>query len=217
MFWVRYLFYRSLPFAAVIGLTLGLRSVLNPWLALLVAAVVGLALAGLGALLLRTARVGEVTWRNRAAGMLLPWGFLFCRAGLPGMVVGSSLVWTALAGVVLLGHAPAPAAPSPAQPVAGAAGVSWWLVAAWILNGACLLYTVSVLIKNWAPGVTSNRSLVKVVGVLALLLVGSIVLHLNGFGMPALLVAAGPTLGVGGVYLLFVAAMVLFGRNARWN
>lgn len=217
MFWVRYVFYRSLPIALVIGLTLGLRSVLTPGLALLAAAAIGLLLAGLGASLLRTTRVGEVTWRNRAAGLLLPWGFLFYRAGLPGMVAGCAFVWAALAGLVLLGHAPAPIVQNGAPAVAGAAGVSWWLVAAWILDGACLCCVLSVLIKNWAPGVTANRSLAKVAGVLTLMLVGSIALHLGGFGSSAVLVAAGPTLGVGGVYLLFVAAMVVFGRNARWN
>jgi hypothetical protein len=72
MRWFWFAFYRLLPVAVVVAVTLGMQAVTSPWLAWLATIGVGALLAVLGALVLRTTKVGELTWKSRLAGHLLP-------------------------------------------------------------------------------------------------------------------------------------------------
>lgn len=217
MRWFWFAFFRLLPVAVVVAVTLGMRAMLSPWYAFAATTAAGATFAALGALVLRATRVGEVTWRNRLAGFLLPWGYFLGRGQLPGIVLGCVLVWAALAGAVLLGHGVQPAAPIGAQPANVAPGLSWWLLIAWIVDGACLIYMIGMLRKHFVPASQVTRTQGKLVLLLVAMLAGSIALHLGGNGGLALTVAGGPTLLVGGGYGLFLGFILVFGRNMRWN
>jgi hypothetical protein len=75
MRWFWFAFYRLLPVAIVVAVTLGMRAVMSPWLAWLATIGGGALLAVVGALVLRTTKVGDMTWKNTLAGHLLPWGY----------------------------------------------------------------------------------------------------------------------------------------------
>ena len=217
MRWFWFAFYRLLPFAVVVAVTLGMRAVMSPWLAWLATIGVGALLAVLGALVLRTTKVGELTWKNRLAGHLLPWGYHLGGGSLPGLVLGCVVVWAAVAAAVLLASAPGAAVAAPNQPAAATVGASPWLLLAWIVDGAFLLWMVGQLRKHYQPGTSVTRSQGKLVLTVAAMLVGSVVLHLLGRPGFALLVVGGPVLVVGGGYALFLGVILLFGRNMRWN
>lgn len=220
MRWIRYALFRLLPVAEVFLVARGLAATMPLLLAWAVATAIGAVLAVLGALLLRSSVVGQITWRNRVAGLLLPWGDVLGRGKLPGIVLACTAIWSALAAAVLLSLAePAavmPTTPSPTAPGASASSVPWLLLA-WIVDGACLCYLLGTLTKYFAPHAQVTRAQLKLVLVLVVMIVGSVVLQQTGNGGLALLVAGGPTLLVGGGYGLFVVFIVLMGRNARWN
>lgn len=222
MRWFWFALFRLLPAAVVVAIATGLARVLPLLGAWATTTAIGGALAVTGALVLRSARVGQITWRNRVAGLLLPWGYVLGRGKLPGIVLACTAIWSALAAAVLLslaGTAVVPnagAAPTPVAPANGGSS-SPWLLLAWIVDGACLLYLLGMLTKYFAPHAQVTRSQLKLVLVLVVMIVGSIVLHLAGYAGPALLVAGGPVALVGGAYGLFLGVILLFGRNVRWN
>lgn len=217
MRWFWFAFYRLLPVEIVVAVTLGMRAVMSPWLAWLATIGVGALLAVVGALVLRTTKVGEMTWKNTLAGYLLPWGYHLGGGTLPGLVLGCVAVWAALAAAVLLGSAPAAAVATPNQPAAVSAGTPAWLVLAWIVAGAFLFWMGGQLRRYYQPGSSVTRSQAKLVFAVAAMLVGSVVLNQLGHPGLALLVAGGPILVVGGGYALFLGVMLMFGRNTRWN
>ncbi|MBL8738657.1 MAG: hypothetical protein JNL12_19670 [Planctomycetes bacterium] len=220
MRWFWFVFYRVLPVAVVVALATGLARLMPLLAAWASTTAIGAAFAGTGALLLRSAQVGTVTWRNRVAGFLLPWGYVLGRGKLPGIVLACTAIWSALAAAVLLSLAePAPVAPTvpaPAAPVANASSVPWLLLA-WIVTGVCLCYLLGLLTKHFEPRSQATRTVLKLVLVLVLMIAGSVVLHLTGNSGLALLVAGGPPLLIGGGYGLFLVFILLMGRNARWN
>jgi hypothetical protein len=58
--------------------------------------------------LLKSAPLGQVTWRNYPAGYLLPWGYILGRGQLPGIVATSWAIGTLIAiAVCILTTAPA--------------------------------------------------------------------------------------------------------------
>jgi hypothetical protein len=222
MRWFWFAFFRLLPVAVVVAVTLAMRAALSPWLAWLATFGVGALLAALGALVLRTTKVGELTWKNRLAGHLLPWGYHIGGGSLLGIVLGCVVAWAALAGAVLVSSAPALApdqatAAAANQPAAASASTSPWLLLAWVLAGAFSLWLFGQLRKFHQPGSSVTRSQGRLLLVVAALLVGSVVLHRLGHSEIALLVVGGPMLVVGGGYGLFLGAILVFGRNARWN
>lgn len=222
MRWFWFASFRLLPVAVVVAVTLAMRAALSPWLAWLATVGVGALLAALGALVLRTTKVGELTWKNRLAGHLLPWGYHIGGGSLPGLVLGCVVVWAALAAAVLLAYAPAaapgqPAAAAPNPTAAASAGTSPWLVLAWVLAGAFSLWLFGQLRKFYQPGSSVTRSQGRLLLMVAALLVGSVALHQLGHSGVALLVVGGPILVVGGGYALFLGVILVFGRNMRWN
>ncbi len=213
-----------LRLAIVIALPVAIGRLLldsmSPWAAVGVAAAIAVASSALGALLLKTATVGRITWRNYVGGWLLPWGYMLGRGRLAGIAAVSAAVWTLLAASAILATASATGAapPGPVATVpAAAATTPWLLVLAWIVNGGALLYVVSLLSKNYSPTSSAARPLRRAIGVLTVLLVASIVMHACGYTTLATWVAGGPLLVLGTFYGLWIALLLILGRNARWN
>jgi len=59
--------------AAVATAAYGLAAEFGPWPAVLTCAAVAAVACAIGAILLRTSTIGQVTWRNSLAGYLIPW------------------------------------------------------------------------------------------------------------------------------------------------
>jgi hypothetical protein len=217
---LRQLFLLALPVA--VGRLL--LEVLSPWPAFGAAAALGALTSSLGAVLLATTSVNQITWRNYLGGYLMPWGYQLGRGKLPRIAVISAVVWTALAAsTILAASAPTTATlPTGALPTATPGPViipstPWLLVLAWIVDGGALLYVLSTLSKHFAGSSSGGRSLRKVSACLCLLLTASILLHLGGHSHWATVVAGGPPLVVGGGYGVWVLVILTIGRHARWN
>lgn len=163
---------------------------------------------GLGAMLLRTSRVGAVTWRNHAAGCLVPWGWRLSRGRLWAAAAVSWAAWTA-AGAAAVALRPGAAAGPPAG------WVRLGLFAAWAADAAALVYVLGT-IRQATPGGRVG-TLWKAVAALAALLGASLGLFFGGRAAAALVVGGGPPLAVGGGTGLFLLAVLAHGRNARWN
>lgn len=220
MRWFWFALFRLLPAAVVVAIATGFALLMPLLAAWATTTAIGGALAVTGAMLLRSAQVGQITWRNRAAGFLLPWGYVLGRGKLPGIVIACTAIWSALAAAVLLSLVETANVPSPTPvvaPVAAAGASTPWLLLAWIVDGACLCYLLGTLTKYFAPHAQVTRTQLKLVLVLVTMLAGSVVLHLAGHTWLALLVAGGPVALVGGAYGLFLGVILLFGRNVRWN
>ena len=63
---------RAVLLAAVAAAAYGLAVELGPWPAVLTCAAVAAVACVIGAVLLRTSAIGQITWRNRLAGYLIP-------------------------------------------------------------------------------------------------------------------------------------------------
>lgn len=169
----------------------------------------------LGALLLRTSSLGSITWKNWVACNLLPWGYRMNRGRLWPIVLASWIAWVSIGAAVLTSTAAGP------EPTTGAE--DWGpfeatlLFAAWVVDGGAFLHVLGTLVQQFVPGWNGGKSLLKVLIFLLAILGLSIGLFLNGQPFAALLVAGGPLAILGVVYGLFLAAVLIFGRNARWN
>lgn len=166
----------------------------------------------IGATLLRTSAVGRVTWKNHLAGWLIPWGWRVSAGKLwPVPFVSWGvwvLVWAALAVLT---------------PQAGGDPLTTWetvarlaLGFAWGIDALALAHLVGLLLGHSQNG-SGGRSLRLITGVLAALVTASVALQLFGFTGWAVLVAGGPTALAGLGYGLFLAVLLIFGRNSRWN
>lgn len=164
---------------------------------------------GAGTALLATSAVGRVTWRNRVAGYLIPWGWRLNRGRLWPVPIISWVVWVAI-GAAALVLRPGPAAEEPPG-----LGVRVALFAAWVADAAALLY-VAGTIRQATPG-GRVRSLWDLAAVIALVLAVSVGLYLGGLATAALVVGGGPPAVLGGCAAVFVLLVATLGRNARWN
>jgi hypothetical protein len=167
---------------------------------------------GMGVLLLRTSEVGRVTWRNRVAAYLVPWGVRIGGGKLWPIPVVSWLTWLSVwAAVALLTPPPADEPPTGWEVAARVA-----LGVAWLIDGVALGYVVGTLPQCFPSG-SGGRSLRVIAAVITGLIVASVACHLFGLTAAGLLVAGGPPLLVGVGYGLFLAVLLVFGRNTRWN
>ncbi len=166
--------------------------------ALLAVLAASFALAGLGALVLSRAKVGEVTWRNRLAAWLLPYGALFGSYTLGGLALtsGGMLATFAAIGVAARGNAP--------------------LGAAWGLDVLAFASLAAAALQH-GPGSSGRRSLLVPLAALLGLAAASVACAAAGRPTLAAAVAAGPLLALAALYGVFVLLMVTVGRNARWN
>ncbi len=165
-----------------------------------------------GAVLLRTSAVGRLTWKNRVAGSLIPWGWRLSAGKLWPVPLVSWGVW------VLVWAAVAVLTPQPG----GDPLTTWDVVVrlalgfAWGGDALALAHLVGVLLGHSQNG-SGGRSLRRIAGVLAAIVAASVALHLFGFTGLAVLVAGGPIALVGIGYGLFLAVLLIFRRNSRWN
>jgi hypothetical protein len=205
---------------ARIALPLVLGFFLARELALSIALLTALALAtllpALGAWLLTTLHGGEITWRNHAAGWLLPWGYALGRGKLPAIAAICGACWLFLFGLGIaaarLAEAP-PSAPSSEAP----ALARWLLVGGWLVDGIALLYCLGTLRKNFTLTSEGGRTLLELIAFVAGLIVASALAAALGHLRTAALIAAGPALALGGFYALWIGVLLTFGRNTRWN
>lgn len=175
-------------------------------------AAVALVACGVGTILLRTSPVGRVSWQNRTAAYLVPWGGRVGGGRLWPIPVVSWVVWmTVWAGAAVL-------TPPETTPLTG-----WEIVmriglgAAWAIDGLALGHMLATLRQHFSVASRSGRSLLNISAVIVGLIAGSLLLHLLGLTLLALLVAGGPPLVIGGGYGFFLAVLLIFGRGGRWN
>lgn len=215
--------YRVL-WAAIAAFSFGmLLKRLGPWPALGAwAAIIALCCAA-SALLLRTTGVGEISWKNRVAGIFLSWGSFVGRGGLMSIATASWAAWVLVAVGMILVMAPGAIGMSVnSGPTAGAANAAFhWryvLFAAWAVNVSAILYLLKTWVRNFSgSGGSSGKSLWSLMGILLLLLAASIGLHLNGHTRTAAIVAGGPLAVVGLAYGAFFAVLFTFGRKGSWH
>lgn len=184
--------------------------------ALLAALALAFLLPTLGAWLLTTLRSGEITWKNHAAGWLLPWGYTLGRGKLPSIAVICGICWLFLFGLGItaahLAEAPS-SVPSSDTPTLA----RWLLVGGWLVDGIALLYCLGTLRKNFTFASQGGRTLLKLIACVAGLIVASALAASLGHLRTAALIAAGPALALGAFYALWIGVLLTFGRNTRWN
>lgn len=173
--------FRLLPLVAA-GL---LASRLGTGAALAILAASGLASVSIGAWLLRQAPVGSVTWRNRLAAWLMPWGHVLGGPTLFAIACSSFVAWSLLS-------------------LAGAIGWSEpWLLTAWILDGIVL----RMLAPTWWR-TRGDRSQVHTAGrllaLVAVLALGGLGCHLLGHPLLGAAIAGGPVAVAGTLFGLWV-------------
>lgn len=171
----------------------------------LVWAVASALACGIGAVLLRTSAIRRVTWRNRLAGYLIPWGWRLNRGRLWPIPVVSWVVWMAAGGAAVLLRPTA----EELTPVVRIA-----LFAAWMVDAA-LVFLLGTIVQA-TPG-SRVGPLWKPAAGIAGVIVASIGLYLAGLTMIALVVGGGPPLAIGGGLGLFVLLLATVGRYTRWN
>ncbi|QEL16379.1 hypothetical protein [Limnoglobus roseus] len=205
---IRLYIIRAVLIAAVASTCYWLGGECSLGLAILIWAGVTTGACALGAALLRTSRVGEITWRNRAAGYLIPWGWRLSRGRLWVAAVFSWVTWMAVGGAAFAMRPGAMTEPS-------TTGVRAALFAAWVIDAAALVYVLGTIWQA-TPG-SRVRSLWKLVTVITAVLGASVGLYVTGRPTEALMFGGGPPLAVGGGMGLFVLTVLIFGRNTRWN
>ncbi|WP_439624998.1 hypothetical protein [Gemmata sp.] len=192
--------------AVVAAASYELAAEFGPWPALLTCAAAAAAASAAGAFLLRTSGVGRVTWRNRLAGYLIPWGWRLNRGKLWPIPVVSWAVWTAVCGAAVLLR------PAPDQPALGTRAA---LLAAWVIDAAALVYLLGTLARATPGGRVGP--IWKLVAVIAGVISASVGLYVGGQTTAALVVGGGPPVVVGGGFGLLLLFVVTVGRNTRWN
>lgn len=205
---------------AAVFLCRWLAARIGPWPMLGSWAGITALVCGLSAWLLTTVQAGEIGWKNRLAGYVLPWGYKLFDGRLGWIAVASWTGWVLLGLAAILPNLLGGPKPAPGvTPASSPASPNWnlALVTAWVVDGALLLLLATTFLKNFGFGSHEGRSLLLPMGFLAAMIGGSAVLWSLGHPRTALAVAAGPTLAVAVAYGLFIAMMLIFGRNARWN
>ena len=182
----------------------GLGAEFGPWPAVLTCATVAAVACVIGAVLLRTSAIGQITWRNRLAGYLIPWGWRLNRGRLWPVAVISWVVWTAVSGAAVLLRSDAPSL-----------GMRAALLAAWLIDASALVFLLGTIVQA-TPG-SRLGSVWKLVAVITGVLCVSVGLYVGGQATAALIVGGGPPAVIGGVFGLVVLIFATVGRNTRWN
>jgi hypothetical protein len=187
-------------------------------------AISGLA-CGATALAMRAQAMGKVTIINFIAGMVLQWGYRVGRGKLPAIIAVSWCIWVLLGTAVVIAINAQFATSTTASPNATASVhepisilMMSLLVAAWIVDGAALLWVTGILLTS---GNRSGqlRSLGPIMAILLAIIAGSALLILMhpsaATARTALLIAGGPPLVVGVGYGLFIILILSTGRGMR--
>lgn len=163
-----------------------------------------------GVWLLRTSAIGRVTWKNRVAAYLIPWGWQFGDGRLGRVAVLSWCGWVAIATGVIVLMPPAEAA---------APGYGWRVAlgTVWAVDAGALAYVAGTIHRHFSFTTGRGGHSLRVVGaVLVGLLTTSGAFYALGWPYLAVAVAGGPPLVVGVGYGLFLGMLIVFGRG-RWN
>jgi hypothetical protein len=166
---------------------------------------VAAAFCGLGAVLLSRQPVGVATASGQLGAAVLRWGYKVGRGQLPGIIVVSWLIWVALGAAVM------------ALTVFRTQGLTPWMILAWTIDGAALLYLLGLMATR--TGRTRSALLIPLLAVLAMIGV-SAVLWLRGAESAresALLLGGAPIPILAAGYGLMMAAMLLGGRKGGWK
>lgn len=190
----------AVPAAAAYGLAIEF----GPWPAVLTCAALAAVACVIGAVLLPTSAIGQVTWRNRMAGYLIPWGWRLNRGKLWSVAVISWVVWTAVGGAAVLLRSDPPSI-----------GLRAALLTAWVVDAAALGYLLGTIARATPGG--RLGSVWKLAAVAAGVLGGSVGLYAAGQTTAALIVGGGPPAAIGGVFGLVLLVLATVGRNTRWN
>jgi hypothetical protein len=174
------------------------------------------------ALVLRSAGVGQMGWKNYQAGFFLQFGYAIGKGMLPGITLVSWLVWTLIglaAALAASRNLIAPSTPDLPGPPAAAAGVlgSILLMLAWVIDGGIILYTVGVIAKNFQLRSQQAKHLLAIIGILLAVMGISLFAWRRGYTYTAALIAGGPPLALGVFFGLYVLIILTAGKNARWN
>jgi hypothetical protein len=159
---------------------------------------------GIGTVLLRTSRVSQVTWRNRLAGYLIPWGWRLNRGLLWPIPVISWIVWMAIGAAAML-----------LRPGSESLALRLALFTAWVVDASVVVFLLGTLQQSTAG--SRAGSVWKLFVLVVSLPVVSIGLYIGGLAPAALAVGGGPPLVAGVVFGLFTLVLLTLGRNARWN
>jgi hypothetical protein len=174
---VRMIAHRSLLVLGGASACCGLSEPCGGWPAFALWASAVTAACVLGAVLLRTSTVGQVTWKNRLAGCLLPWGWRL-NAGRLWVAAVSWLVWASLGGAVTV-----------LREGEGHAGVRLGLLAAWIIDVGALAFALGS-VRQATPGGRVGVLWV-LVAVIAALLGVRVGLYAAGLPLAALVAGGG--------------------------
>jgi hypothetical protein len=214
--WLWRILYMGLGALAVVGLArqLGKWPAVEVWAAIMAVCI------AVVSVLLRTSQTGRITWKNRLAGVFLHFGYLVGRGQLLPIAVFSWIGWVALAVIVVLlldRPVPPPADSGITLSEGWQSTVTVLLYASWGVLVSAIFYLFGTLMRNFQPPRREGRSLLLVIGVLVLLLAGSVTLWIAGRPVLGLIVAGVPILLVAGGYGMLVLIFVTAGKNARWN
>jgi hypothetical protein len=161
-----------------------------------------------GSVLLLTSSVGELTWKNRVAGYLIPWGWQLSRGRLWPVPVISWIVWVAIgASAVLLRLGSGENDLHDGWRIA--------LFAAWAIHSTALMFLFAAITHS--PSGSQVRLLWLFVAVVIGLVGVSVALYLSGQALVALVVVSFPLFVALGSLALVVLLFTPMGRNGRWN
>ncbi len=203
-----------LALAVIAALLFGyLLKHLNTWPAIGLWALIACLVCLLGTVLLRTSAIGRITWKNRIAGYLIPWGGTVNQGRLWPIPVVSWLVWMLIAIAVAILSLRWP------ETVEHSADRIWliFLFTSWLVDGGAILYLLGVLVKNAPNGSKAKQSLTRILIALVLLIGASLFAFSFGQLTIAVLIAGGPPGMAGIAFGLFFGMLLTLGRNARWN
>lgn len=171
---------------------------------------------GVAAWLLHTSGVGKISWKNRVAGVWIPWGAMLGCNQLWSLTLASWLVWSLIgASAIYQGTFAAIATATVPTTATHPHLVSALLFTAWVIDGALFLYVLGIAIKQ--AHARAHPALITILGILVALILGSVALLSAGHPILAALLAGGPPLTIGLAYGGFLLAVLTFGRNTRWN
>jgi hypothetical protein len=198
---------------------------LGPWFGLAAWAIVMGVLCTTIAYILRHGPVGMITWRNRLAGYVIPWGYRLGRGKLAPITIIAWSIWVGIGVATILVFrlnapganvaatgASAAASDSGRHPVLGAI-----LLATWIFYGAMIVRQLGYIFYQFRTYSSGRRTMIQVTVIMVAIIATTGGLWLAGRHASAVWLAAAPLLIIGAGFGVVILAFLIFGRNMRWN
>lgn len=172
----------------------------------------------LAAVLLRTTSVGQITWKNRLAGLLLPWGYAISSHRLAGIALISWIVWCLVAlGVAMTYFRPVADTTTALSPGTSSNTFRTLLLISWAIDAGGILYLLGMLAKFHDMKSKVAQTQLKALALLTILILASVAMWMAGKAGLALLIAGGPPAVLGSVFALFMIVILVFGRKTNWH